>query len=47
MRNFDETNITDAVLEKVGQAASPRTRHVSEALVRHLHAFIKEISTLR
>lgn len=43
MRNFDESNITGAVLERVGQAPDPRTRRVSQALVRHLHAFIKEI----
>ena len=43
MRNFDETNITDAVLEKVRQGADGRVRQVSEALVRHLHAFVREI----
>ena len=43
MRNFDETNITSAVLERVRQAQSPRTRQISEALVRHLHAFVREI----
>ena len=43
MREFDESNITDAVLESVGQAADPRVREVSEALVRHLHAFVREV----
>ena len=43
MRNFDENNITEAVLEKVRQAEGSRVRHVSEALVRHLHAFVREI----
>lgn len=43
MRNFDETNITSAVLERVGLATSPRVRQISEALVRHLHAFVREI----
>ncbi len=43
MRNFDETNLTEAVLERVSQAASPRMRSISQALVRHLHAFVKEI----
>lgn len=43
MRDLDETSITAAVLERVGQAASPRARHISEALVRHLHAFVREI----
>ena len=43
MRNFDEFTITDAVLARVDNAASPRVRQVSEALVRHLHAFVREI----
>jgi hydroxyquinol 1,2-dioxygenase len=43
MRNFDESNITAAVLERVRNAAAPRTRAISEALVRHLHAFVQEI----
>jgi hydroxyquinol 1,2-dioxygenase len=43
MRNFDEHNITSAVLERVEPTASPRVRAVSEALVRHLHDFIREI----
>ncbi len=43
MRNFDETNITAAVLEKVQQAGDARVRRISGALVRHLHAFIREI----
>lgn len=43
MRNFDETNITDAVLARVSGASSPRTRQLGMTLVRHLHAFVKEI----
>ena len=43
MRNFDEDNITQAVLARVAGAPSPRVRQVSEALVRHLHAFVREI----
>jgi hydroxyquinol 1,2-dioxygenase len=43
MRNFDERNITPAVLERLQGAKSERTRSVSEALVRHLHNFIREI----
>ncbi len=43
MRNFNETTITAAVLERVGQAAAPRARQISQALVRHLHAFVQEI----
>lgn len=43
MRNFDENTITDAVLERVRQAPDPRMRQVGEALVRHLHAFVREV----
>jgi hydroxyquinol 1,2-dioxygenase len=43
MRNFDEKNITAAVLERLAGAQTPRVRAVSEALVRHLHDFIREI----
>jgi hydroxyquinol 1,2-dioxygenase len=40
MRNFDETTVTDAVLRRTRAAKDDR---VSEALVRHLHAFVREI----
>ena len=43
MRNFDEATITDAVLQSVKGAKSERIRQISEALVRHLHAFVREI----
>jgi hydroxyquinol 1,2-dioxygenase len=43
MRNFDETTITDAVLERVATAPNPRVRQISEALVRHLHDFVREV----
>lgn len=41
--DYDETNITGAVLDSVANAVSPRAREISEALIRHLHAFIREI----
>eukprot|EP01037_Dinobryon_pediforme_P031884 gene31884-36588_t len=44
MRNFDEDNITRAVLERLQNTASPRTRQISEAVVRHLHALILEVT---
>lgn len=43
MRNFNENTITDAVLERVSNAGDTRVRQVSEALVRHLHAFVREV----
>lgn len=43
MRNFNEDTITDAVVERLAHATSPRAREISQALVRHLHAFIREV----
>lgn len=43
MRNFSEDNITDAVLARIAGASDPRARQISDALVRHLHAFVREV----
>ncbi len=43
MRNFDEHSITDAVRERVANAGNPRVRQISDALVRHLHDFVREV----
>src|SRR5919205_1103860 len=43
MRNFNENTITDAVLERIAGATDPRIKQISEALVRHLHAFVREV----
>ena len=43
MQEFDEHSITDAVVARVANAADDRVRAVSTALVRHLHAFVREI----
>src|SRR5690349_13189736 len=43
MRNFNENTITDAVLERPQGATDVRVRQISEALVRHLHAFVREV----
>jgi hydroxyquinol 1,2-dioxygenase len=43
MRNFNEQTITDAVLERISGARDPRVQQISEALVRHLHAFVREV----
>jgi len=43
MRNLTEENLTDAVLGRISEGADARTRQLSEALVRHLHAFIREV----
>jgi hydroxyquinol 1,2-dioxygenase len=43
MRNFDENNITQAVLDRVNGAPDPRVRQISEVLVKHLHAFVRDV----
>src|SRR6266436_1835061 len=43
LRNFNENTITDAVLERIEGATDPRVKQVSDALVRHLHAFVREV----
>jgi hydroxyquinol 1,2-dioxygenase len=43
MKDLNEFTLTDAVLERVRNAPDPRVRQISEALVRHAHAFIREI----
>lgn len=43
MRNFDEHNITEAVLDRLAGTRSQRLKHISSALVRHLHDFVREI----
>jgi len=43
MTDVDETTITQAVLDRLTACPSPRLRQVSDALVRHLHAFVREV----
>jgi hydroxyquinol 1,2-dioxygenase len=43
MPESDETAITRAVLDSFAGCPSDRVRQVSEALVRHLHAFVREV----
>jgi len=43
MRDLDEENITGETLSRLKGTLDPRTRLISEALVRHLHAFVREV----
>ncbi|MEJ8857965.1 intradiol ring-cleavage dioxygenase [Variovorax robiniae] len=43
MRNFDEKNITDAVIDRLEYARSPRAKQISASLIRHLHDFVRDI----
>ena len=38
-----EANSAEAVNARMGEATDPRLRRIMEAMVRHLHAFIKEV----
>lgn len=38
-----ELEITDAVLRRVSEAGNPRVRQISQALIRNLHAFVREV----
>lgn len=43
MSNNTEEQITRNVLESMAQAANPRLKTVAASLIRHLHAFIREV----
>jgi hydroxyquinol 1,2-dioxygenase len=42
MRNLNESDLTEAVLGKLGGTRDPRLAHILASLVRHLHAFVRE-----
>lgn len=43
MAGFSEDGLTRAVLASFDGSADPRTREVLRALVRHVHAFVREV----
>ncbi|MGH8688336.1 MAG: intradiol ring-cleavage dioxygenase [Burkholderiales bacterium] len=43
MRNFNEKTLTAEVLKRVGKAPDKRMRQVAQSLVKHLHAFVREV----
>src|SRR5687767_15235876 len=42
MRDLNESNATEAVISQI-RAADPRLQQLLVALVRHLHAFVREV----
>jgi len=42
-REFSEKTLTAEVLKRVGKAKDKRTRQVMQSLVKHLHAFVREV----
>src|SRR5436305_10088335 len=43
MRAIDENTITDAAIEQMSTTGDPRLKQIMESLVRHLHAFAREV----
>ena len=43
IRYFTEDNSVEAVLARMEESTAPRLRQVITALVRHLHAFVREV----
>ena len=43
MRNLTEANLTDAVLARLSECDDPRLKQVMTSLIKHLHAFVREI----
>ena len=44
MRNLTEVNLTDAVVAVMANAKDARIKEILTSLVRHLHAFIREVN---
>jgi hydroxyquinol 1,2-dioxygenase len=43
MRAIDENTITDAALDQMSSTPNPRLKEIMSSLVRHLHAFAREV----
>jgi hydroxyquinol 1,2-dioxygenase len=43
MRDFDETNITQAVVERFQTTPDPRLKQIMTRLVQHLHDFVRDV----
>ena len=43
MRNLTENNLTDAVLAKLEGASDQRFKQIMTSLIKHLHAFVREV----
>jgi len=43
MRNLSESNLTDAVLAKLEGATDARFKQIMTSLIKHLHAFVREV----
>jgi hydroxyquinol 1,2-dioxygenase len=43
MRDFDENNITAAVIDRFANTSDPRLKEIMSSLVLHLHAFARDV----
>src|SRR5450631_4128729 len=43
MRNLNEHNITQAVLEQIANTPDPRLKRIMTSLIEHLHAFARDV----
>src|SRR5690349_12703086 len=43
MQDLDEFTVTEAALAQIANTPDPRLKEISEAAVRHLHAFAREV----
>lgn len=43
MRNLTEENITEAVVNTFAKTENPRVKEILTSLVKHLHAFVREV----
>jgi hydroxyquinol 1,2-dioxygenase len=43
MRDFDEHNITEAVIERFAGTPDPRLKEIMTSLVQHLHNFVRDV----
>jgi hydroxyquinol 1,2-dioxygenase len=43
MRDFDENNITKAVIDRMADTPDPRLKEIMVSLVQHLHSFVREV----
>jgi hydroxyquinol 1,2-dioxygenase len=44
MQDLDENTVTDAVLAQMATTPEPRLKEIADAAVRHLHAFVREVT---
>ena len=44
MQDLDEFTVTDEALEQMAATPNPRLKEISDAAVRHLHAFAREVN---